>query len=362
MSDPAPRRDQPYGLVPDPLVSLLLGLAAAVLLATGVVFAPLTVAWGWLVAFLVWSSAPVGAIVLALIHETTGGRWGLAAAPTLRLGGLCALALPLFFALLLAGLKTLYPWANGGASTAPDVARYYFNIPVFAAVGFVAVFGWAAIGAMLALGRLGLLGASLALVFHGFAVSLVAIQWLLSVDPRYSDSAFGAEIAVQQIMLALAVIAVLQPRRTVEIADGDIGGLLFATSLGAFYLGLMTFIVKWYGDQPVDAAWYLARVHGLWAAFIAGACLFGSVVPIVGCAWERVRASPGAMRAVGLSAVLGIFLHDLWFAGPAAPGLAAAAALLALVAMAGLSAGAASYLDRRLLAGRPRREAHGGAR
>jgi len=24
-----------------------------------------------------------------------------------------------------------------------------------------------------------------------------------------------------------------------------------------------TFIVKWYGGQPVDAAWYLARAHGL---------------------------------------------------------------------------------------------------
>ena len=164
-----------------------------------------------------------------------------------------------FFAVLFTGLKTLYPWAASGAAAAPDVAHFYLNVSAFAAVGFVAVIGWATIGALLAAGAVGLLGASIALVFHGFAVSLVAVQWMLSLDPRYSDSAFGAEIAVQQIMLALAAIAVIQPRRSVEIADGDIGALLFATSLGAFYLGLMTFIVKWYGDQPVDAAWYLAR-------------------------------------------------------------------------------------------------------
>ena len=35
----------------------------------------------------------------------------------------------------------------------------------------------------------------------------------LSIDPRYSDLAFGVEIAVQQIMLALAAIAAVQPRR-----------------------------------------------------------------------------------------------------------------------------------------------------
>jgi hypothetical protein len=358
MSPPGSRRDRTGEIVPAPIALLLLGLAAAILLAIGVVFAPRAVAWGWLVGFLFWSSAPIGAIVLALIHETTGGRWGLASAPALRLGALCAPLLPIYFAFLFAGLKTLYPWANGGASTAPDVARFYFNVPAFAAVGFVALIGWAAIGAMLAVGTLGLLGASIALVFHGFAVSLVAVQWMLSVDPRYSDSAFGAEIAVQQIMLALASIAAVQPRRAVEIADGDIGGLLFATSLGAFYLGLMTLIVKWYGDQPVDAAWYLARAHGLWG-FLAGAFLLGSVVPIVGCAWERVRASPAAMRAVGLSAIVGIFLHDLWFAGSAAPDLAAPAALLAVIAMAGVSVGLAPLLDRRLSPRTHRLRTHG---
>ncbi len=194
-----------------------------------------------------------------MIHEATGGRWGLASAPVLRLGALCALPLPIFFAVLLTGLKTLYPWADGAAASAPDVAHFYFNVPAFAAVGLVALIGSATIGAFLAVGALGLLGASIALVFHGFAVSLVAVQWMLSIDPRYSDSAFGTEIAVQQIMLALAAIATVQPRRSVAIADGDIGALLFATSLGAFYLGLRTFIVKWYGDQAVDAAWYLAR-------------------------------------------------------------------------------------------------------
>jgi hypothetical protein len=355
------RRERAFDLVPAPTALLLLGLAAAVLLSMGVFLAPRAVAWGWLVGFLVWSSAPVGAIALALIHEATGGRWGLASAPTLRLGALCALFLPFFFAFLFAGLKTLYPWAHGGSTTAPDVARFYFNVPVFAAVGFVALIGWAAIGAMLAIGALGLLGASIALVFHGFAVSLVAVQWMLSIDPAYSDSAFGAEIAVQQIMLALAVIAALQPRRAVEIADGDIGGLLFATALGAFYLGLMTFIVKWYGDQPVDAAWYVARVHGLWGGFLVGAWLLGSVAPIVGCAWERVRASPGAMRTVGVSAIIGIFLHDLWFAGPAASGLAAPAAVLAVVAMAGVSVGLAPHFDRRLSPRTPNLRTQGGS-
>jgi len=331
-----------------PNALLLAGLAAAVALGVAAFLAPSAAAWGWLVGFVFWSSFPIGAIALSLIHQTTGGRWGLAAAPTLRLGALCALLVLVYFAFLFPGLHALYPWANGGAGTAPDVARFYLNTPAFAARGFVAILIWAAIGLFVAVGRLGLLGTAVALVFHGLAVSLIAVDWMLSIDPRFSDSAFGSEIAVQQILVALAAIAAFQPRRAVAIADGDIGGLMLAAALGAFYLGLMTFIVKWYGDQPVDAAWYLARAHGAQLGFLIGAILLGAVAPIVGCAWERVRGSPPAMRVVGVSTLVGVALHDLWFVGSAEPALAAPAVLLAVIAMAGISAGLAPRFDRRL--------------
>ena len=333
---------------PAPNALLLAGLAAAVALGVATLLAPRAAVWGWLIGFVVWSSFPIGAIALSLIHETTGGRWGLAAAPTLRAGALGALLLPIFFALLLPGLHALYPWANGGAGTAPDVARFYFNIPAFAGRGFVAVLAWAAIGLLVASRRLGLLGAAIALVFHGVAVSLIAVDWMLSIDPRFSDSAFGAEIAVQQILVALAAVAAFQPRRAIDVADGDIGALMLASALGAFYLGLITFIVKWYGDQPVDAAWYLARARGLWLGLLVGAVLFGALAPIVGCAWERVRESPSALRLVGLSTLVGVALHDLWLAGSAAPALTGPIALLAVVAMAGMSVGLAPRVGRRL--------------
>jgi hypothetical protein len=323
---------------------LFVALAAAVLLAGGAILRPSAVATGWLVGFAFWSSAPIGAVALALIHETTGGRWGLAAAPTLRLFCLCALLLPLFFIVLTFSVALIYPWARDGGSVAPDAARLMLNAPLYAVCGLVALLGWAAIALLLAAGWLGLLGASLALVFHGVAVSVVSVVWLLSVDPRFTDSAFGAEIAVQQILFALAAIASLSPARAIALAKGDVAALLLASALGAFYLGLMTFIVKWYGDQPGDAAWYLARAHGLPFALLLGALVFGAASPIFFCAWERVRTSPRAMRLVGLCTILGIFLHDLWLVN--ATIVAVLAALASLAVMGGVSLGFAPLLDR----------------
>ena len=331
--------------LPTPRVSLLAALIAAVLLGAGALLQPAAVAAGWLAGFTFWSSGPIGAVALALIHGTTGGRWGPAGAPTLRLLCLAMILLPLFFVVLALSVGAIYPWARESGSAAPDVARLILNSRFFAAL-----LGWSAIAALLVTGWLGLLGASLSLGFHGVTVSVLPVLWLLSIDPRFTDSGFGAEIAVHQILFALAAIVVLAPARAIALAKGDIAALLLASALGAFYLGLMTFIVKWYGDLPGDAAWYIARVRGAPLALLISALAFGAAAPIIGCAWERVRTSARAMRFIGLCTILGLFLHGLWLVNASL--FAALAGLASLVVMGGASLGIAPYLDR--LLGRPR--------
>jgi hypothetical protein len=332
---------------------LLIGLAAALVVAVFAIIAPDAAAHGWLIAFLIWSSAPIGALVLGLIYILTGGRWADAIAPTLRAGAACLPFLALFFLPILLGLKTTYPWMRTG-NAAPDVATLYLNAPSFTLRGIVALAGWAILAVLLLRGRITPLSAGLGLAFHGLAVSVLPIDWALSLDPRFTDSAFGAEIAIQQIMAALAVAALMQPRRAVERAGGDLGALLLAVSLGAFYLALMTFIVKWYGDQPDDAAWYLLRVKGPLFAFGLGALCFGALAPIGALSWERVRVSVLALRCIGASVLAGVILHDFWLVAPDRTWSAVLAGLLALVAMTGVSIWIAPQIDRLVCGGAPR--------
>ena len=341
MSAPRPPEN-----LPAPSALLFVAVAAAILLAGSIALSPRDGALGGLAGFVFWSSVPLGAVTLALINVTTGGSWGAASRPILRLGCVGALFLPLFFVVLLPGLHLIYSRARGAAQV-PDVARFLLNTPTFAAVGLVALVVWAIIGLLLAGERMSLLGAALALVFHGVAVSVVAVVWMLSLDPGFTNSAFGAELAVQQIMLALALVAALMPERATALAKGDIGALLFATSLGAFYLSFMTFVVKWYGDQPEDAGWYLARAHGLPLALLVGALVFGAVIPIIGCAWERVRLNARPLRVMGLSAIVGVLLHDLWLAGADSLWVLTSA-LFGIAGMASLSLWFGRRLERRL--------------
>jgi hypothetical protein len=60
------------------------------------------------------------------------------------------------------------------------------------------------------------------------------------------------------------------------------------------------------------------------------------------------------LRIVGASILLGVALHDLWLMAPDAAPAAAPAALLALVAIAGLSLAFSSWLRMRLAQREPR--------
>src|SRR5207302_6331478 len=138
-----------------------------------------------------------------------------------------------------------------------DVAHWYLNEPSFLARSLIALGGWSFLGVMFAGGCRSRLLAGLGLAFFGLSISLVAVDWYLSLEPHYAATAFAAMIAVQQLLAALAVVALIGPPAIDGKVAGDLGGLLIATLLGVVYLELMTFVVAWYGNLPDKAAWFL---------------------------------------------------------------------------------------------------------
>ncbi|KZC01617.1 hypothetical protein AU375_02146 [Methylobacterium radiotolerans] len=312
---------------------------------------------GWLVAWLVWSAVPVGSLVLMLIHGVTGGRWGEALAPALRPAAALVPLAGLAFLGVALGLPALYPWAAEAGRVKPDVARLYLDPALFDLRAALALAGWSALALLYIAGRCGPLVAALGLSFYGLTISLVAVDWILSVEPHFTSSAFAAGIALHQILAALAWAAVASPPGLDEARAADLAGLILASLLGVLYLGLMSYIVAWYGDLPAKAAWYLKRGTGAWVAVLAAAVALGGILPFAALLFARLRRSAAALRVVGLLVLVGIALHLAWYVLPAYGAEAGLAALFAVPGLA-LLASASRPVGRRVAriraAGRPR--------
>jgi hypothetical protein len=190
-------------------------------------------------------------------------------------------------------------------------------------------------------------------VFYGILISLVPIDWILSLEYPFVSESFGASVAITQLMAALAWAAVVGLSEDDGI-EGDLGGLLLAMVLAITYVDFMAVLVIWYGDLPDRIFWFVLRDKAPWLLLAIVAFVLGSVVPIVSLLFARVRHGRDALRVVGAIALIGLAAYYSYLIVPPFGWVALVAAALALVAIGGLIAGLmvqkrASLLDRQRL-------------
>ena len=298
-------------------------------------FAPRVAAAGWLVGFVFWSQIPVGSLLLMMIHRLTGGRWGEALYPALASA---ARAVPLLFLLIIpvfVAIPLLDPWSHRTGDVKSDVLSYYLNTPFFISRSLIAIAGWSVLAFLVprTAGRPGQLVAAVGLVFHCVIISLVSVDWVLSLEPPFISSSFGASMAITQLIAALAWAALRAPQAGDEEVTGDIGGLLLAFVLGITYVDFMAFLVMWYSDLPSRLFWFVQREDFLWSTLAVAAFVFGSAAPILALLLARVRNRIRPLRAVATSVLAGLAFCYAYLIVPPFGARALGAAALAVIAI-----------------------------
>src|SRR5436305_6664031 len=111
------------------LRALAIGVLATVLSIIGALFNHAQFFQSYLFAWLFWIGLSLGALVIVMTQNLTGGMWGLAIrnlclAAVMTLPLLIVLFIPVLF-----GLHHIYPWSNGILSSAPGAhhKQQYLN-------------------------------------------------------------------------------------------------------------------------------------------------------------------------------------------------------------------------------------------
>src|ERR1051326_6862953 len=94
------------------LACLVIGASASLATVAGAFIDRKQFYFCWLFACLFWLGLSLGCLLITMIHQLTGGRWGY---PTRRIFAAGFLALPLMIVLFIPvffGLSYLYPWAQ----------------------------------------------------------------------------------------------------------------------------------------------------------------------------------------------------------------------------------------------------------
>lgn len=322
---------------------LLVAVVGGVLALIGLFFDHAQFFQSYLMAYLFLLGLALGSLALLFVYYLTGGRWGFmlrrlfegAAMGSLLLA---LLTLPLFF-----GLADLYPWAQPATVAADSLLQHkqpYLNIPFFIVRNVIYFIVWC--GATYLLVRwstrqdqtpaeaYGLSermrhfsGPGLAL--YGITITFAAIDWLMSLEPHWFSTIFGAMIGAAQVVTGLAfttiVLILLAPRQSqlyalVDEYLDDLGKMLLAFSLFWAYMAFIQYLIIWAGNLPEEVVWYLRRLrHGWqWVAVLVLFCHF--ILPFAALLAGQVRKRRRSLLLVAASIMGADLLYYWWLVAP----------------------------------------------
>jgi hypothetical protein len=268
------------------------GGAAFVLIAIAGFIWPDQFFRSYLWSYMFYLGLAVGSMAWLMTQYLSGGAWGVvirrpaeAAARTLPL--LAVLFIPIAF-----GIPHLYQWSHADIWQADEVLRHkhvYLNVPFFLIRAAVYFGGWIfcswrlnywsrvedAEGPAVAHARMARLSGP-GLIFWGFAVTFMATDWVLSLDPHWFSTMFGLLFMAGQGLSSMAflitLLVLLSHRHPLaEILTPrhlhDLGKLLFANVMVWAYFSFSQFLIIWAGNLPHEIPWYQERLRGGWQYF-----------------------------------------------------------------------------------------------
>jgi hypothetical protein len=267
----------------------LVGIAATVLSAVGFFINHDQFYRSYLWSYIYIVALTVGPLAWLMLQYLTSGAWGLvirrpceAATRTLPLTAL-------MFLPIVIGINNLYPWAHAKLVAADEALRRqtpYLNTPFFLGRAVLYFAGWALLswwlnrcsaiedeqGHEAIHGKLSRAAAP-GLIFWGFSVTFMSIDWILSADPKWFSTIFGLLFMASQGLTAMAflitVMVVLSFRRPMSDVLTprhlhDLGKFLLALVMVWAYFAFSQFLIIWAGNLPEEIPWYLVRLSHGW--------------------------------------------------------------------------------------------------
>lgn len=283
-------------------LSLRAGIGGGILCLIFAFLKPAAFWPAYLIAYLFVLGIALGALGIALLHRLTGGNWGLAISRELMSSAQMLPLLGLLILPMFVGAQYVYPWLTDQeeAAALSSQQQIYFAAPFWSARAAIYIGLWILLLVFLKHGyqnavrnrdieklyhapRLSALG----LIVFWLTITFAATDWLMSLNPQWVSTIFGAAVTMGFVVSGLAFLLAIQPwlrggltQPQHEGRSNDLASFLLAFIMIWVYFAFSQFLIIWSGDLPHEITWYQERSSGLWGALGTILLIFHFVVPL----------------------------------------------------------------------------------
>jgi hypothetical protein len=295
----------------------------------------------YLMAFMFCLGVTLGCLALGMVHQLSGGAWGVVLRRPIGAASRVLPVLTVMFLPILLGMHRLYIWTHADVVAHDEVLLHkqlYLNMP-FWIVRAIVYFGvWNTLafflnrwsleqdrtGDPVIARRMQMLSAG-GLVAYGLTITFASFDWLMSLEPHWYSTIYGALIMGGQGLSALAFLIVtivwLSGRPPLDriIATShfhDIGNLTLAFVMLWAYFSFSQYLIIWAGNLPAEIAWYQHRLQTGWRAIGVGLILFHFAAPFVLLLSRVVKRTPDLLVKVAIGVLIVRLVDLFWLVAP----------------------------------------------
>jgi hypothetical protein len=309
--------------------------------AIGGVFNPTQFFQSYLMAYMLCLGTTLGCLALGMVHQLSGGAWGV----VLRrpIGGAVRVLplLTLLFLPILLGMSRLYIWTHADVVAADEALQQkhlYLNVPFFIARAAIYFLVWNGISYYLnawsleqdrtgdpqIARRMQRLSAG-GLVAYGLTITFASFDWLMSITPHWYSTIFGVLIiggqglsALAFLILAIAWLSRRPPLDRIIMPEHfhDAGNLMLAFVMLWAYFSFSQYLIIWAGNLPAEISWYQHRLQTGWRAIGLVLVLFHFVVPFLILLSRRTKRGAATLARVALLVLAARLVDLFWLIAP----------------------------------------------
>jgi hypothetical protein len=270
---------------------LTIGIAGGLISIVGLWTNPAQFFQSYLVAYMFVLGVTLGCLALGMVHQLSGGAWGVVIRRPIGAASRVLPVLTLLFLPLVFGMSHLYEWTHADVVAGDEALRHkqlYLNVPFFLVRAAIYFLVWNALSFFLnawsleqdrtgdpaVARRMQLLSAG-GLLGYGLTVTFASFDWLMSLEPHWFSTIYGVLIIGGQGLAALAFLIVVSawlsrrpPLQGIIVPSHfhDLGNLMLAFVMLWAYFAFSQYLIIWSGNLPEEIAWYLHRLQTGWRA------------------------------------------------------------------------------------------------
>jgi hypothetical protein len=166
----------------------------------------------------------------------------------------------------------------------------------------------------------------LGLVAFGLTGTFGAFDWIMSLEPHWVSTIYGAMVAMGGVLAAMAftvaVVAMLSNREPLASVVSpkilsDLGSLLFGFVFIWAYLAFSQLLLIWYGNISEETPWYLRRLNDGWEWVALAIALLSFALPFILLMFPEMKRNPRRLALIALLLVVMRLIDLFWLVAPA---------------------------------------------